>query len=163
VRRPATVPELTLRHYVGRYELGSDDRSTISLYRGHLIFEHGFSPGRFFTLHPSDANRFYLTFPEASATFTTNTLGRATALVWTQSGTTSSYQKVRLPSALTLERVAGVTRLSLSGDTDRDYVIEASTDLFDWSALSTNTIWDGPIMDPESAAMSHRFYRVLEP
>jgi CubicO group peptidase (beta-lactamase class C family) len=163
VRRPATVPELTLRHYVGRYERDGDDHFTIQLLRSHLTFQYSRDLGRAFTLHPSGANRFYLTFPEASATFQTNSLGHATALVWSQSGATTTYPKVQLPSLLTLRRVNGLAQLSLSGDTDRDYVIQASTDLSGWVAFSTNTIWDGPIMDPESAAMSHRFYRVLEP
>jgi len=163
VRRPATVPELTLRHYVGRYELGADDHFTIGLLRSHLTLRYGRDLGRTFTLHPSGANRFYLTFPEASATFQTNSLGHATALVWSQSGATTTYPKVQLPSLLTLRRVNGLAQLSLSGDTDRDYVIQASINLSDWVAFSTNTIWDNPIVDPEPAAMSHRFYRVLEP
>jgi len=53
--------------------------------------------------------------------------------------------------------------LDLSGDTDRDYVIQTSTDLSHWVDLSTNTIWDGPIPDPGSAAINQRFYRLLEP
>jgi len=163
VRRPATVPELTLRHYLGRYERETDDHFTIQLLRSHLTLQYSRDLGRTFTLHPSGANRFYLTFPEASATFTTNTLGQATALVWTQSGTSSTYPKVRVPSSLTPHRVDGVTQLSLSGDTDRDYVLQASTDLSHWVDLSTNTIWDGPIVDAESGNFSHRFYRVLEP
>lgn len=163
VRRPAAVPETTLRHYVGRYESGVGDRFSIRLYRSHLIVEHGSSPGRFFTLHPSGANRFYLTFPDASAFFQTNSLGHATALAWTQSGTTATYPKVRVPSSLGLQRVDGVTQLTLSGDTDRDYVIQASANLAEWIGLSTNTIWDGPVLDPESKHLGLRFYRVLEP
>ena len=57
----------------------------------------------------------------------------------------------------------GNTRITLSGDTDRDYVIQSSTDLTRWYALSTNSIWDGPIADRESPAPSRRFYRALEP
>ena len=163
VRRPATVPELTLRHYVGRFERDGDDSFTIGLLRSHLTLAYRRDLSRTFTLHPSGANRFYLTFPEASATFLTNSLGQATALVWTQSGTTETYPKVRLPSSLALHRVDGVTQLSLSGDTDRDYVIQASTDLTRWVGISTNSIWDGPIVDPESAVAHHRFYRVREP
>jgi CubicO group peptidase (beta-lactamase class C family) len=163
VRRPATVSELTLRHYVGRYERDAEDQFTIALFRGHLTAQYSRDLGRTFTLHPSGANRFYLTFPEASAVFLTNSAGHATSLVWTQSGTSTTYPQVRLPSSLALRRVDGMTRLSLSGDTDRDYVIQASTDLVDWTDLATNTIWDCPILDPESATLPHRFYRVLEP
>ena len=165
VRRPATVPELILRHYVGRYESDDGDTFTIGLRRAHLTLEYEYRPELFrtFTLHPSSANRFYLTFPEASATFVTNSVGRPTELVWTQSGTTYTCPKVHVPSSLTLRRVNGVVQLDLSGDTDRDYVIQASTDFCHWVDLSTSTIWDSPIVDPESAAVNHRFYRVLEP
>jgi D-alanyl-D-alanine-carboxypeptidase/D-alanyl-D-alanine-endopeptidase len=163
VRRPATVPEPTLRHYVGRYERGSADGFAITLIRGHLTVQFSSDQGRGLTLHPSGSNRFFLTFPEASAVFTTNSSGRATSLVWTQEGTTTTYPKVPLPSRLSLARTNGTTQLTLSGDTDRDYVIQASAGLAQWSALSTNTIWDGPIVDPGSAAITQRFYRVLEP
>lgn len=56
-----------------------------------------------------------------------------------------------------------MTLLTLSGDTDRDYVIQASANLAEWIGLATNTIWDGPILDPESKHLGLRFYRVLEP
>jgi len=165
VRRPVTVPELTLRHYVGRFESNGGDTFTIGLLRSHLTLEYEYRPDlcRTFTLHPSGANRFYLTFPEASATFLTNSVGQATDLVWSQDGTTFTCPKVRVPSSLTLRRVNGVVHLDLSGDTDRDYVIQTSTDLSHWVDLSTNTIWDGPIPDPGSAAINQRFYRLLEP
>ncbi len=163
VRRPATVSELTLRHYVGRYERGSDDFFTIGMLRGCLTLHYAADQGRGFTLYPNGDNHFYLTFLEASGTFATNSTGQATALVWTQSGATSAYPKVRVPSRIAISQVNGTTQLSLSGDTDRDYVIQASTDLIGWSDISTNTIWDSPIMDPESAALSRRLYRVLEP
>ncbi|HOW66012.1 MAG TPA: hypothetical protein P5186_22315 [Candidatus Paceibacterota bacterium] len=56
-----------------------------------------------------------------------------------------------------------MTQLSLAGDTDRDYVIQASTNLFHWVDLSKNSIWDGPIVDRQSAQCDFRFYRVEEP
>jgi hypothetical protein len=163
VRQPATVSELTLRHYVGRYERASEDRFTIALFRGHLTLQYSGDRGRALTLHPGGANRFFLTFPEASGTFATNSSGQATSLVWTQAGVTSTYPKVRVPARLDIGRSGGNTRIALSGDTDRDYVIQYSTDLTQWSALSTNSIWDGPIADLESPALSRRFYRALEP
>lgn len=163
VRRPATAPELTLRHDVGRYERDAEDRLTIALFRGHLTVQYSRDLGRAFTLYPSSTSRFYLTFLEASATFLTNALGHVTSLVWTQSGTSTTYPKVRLPSSLSLRLVNGTTQLSLSGDTDREYAIQTSTDLVHWLDLSTNTIWDGPIMDPDSTALPARFYRALEP
>jgi hypothetical protein len=38
-----------------------------------------------------------LTFPEANAPFQTDVAGRATTLVWTQSGSTAVYAKIRRP------------------------------------------------------------------
>jgi len=163
VRRPAMVSELTLRHYVGRYGRATNDFFTIGMLRGRLTLHYAADRGRGFTLHPSADNRFYLTFPEATGTFTTNSSGQAASLVWTQSGATSTYPKVRLPSRLSIALVNGTTQLALSGDTDRDYVIQVATDFSQWMDLSRNTIWDGPIMDAESAVFNRRFYRVREP
>jgi CubicO group peptidase (beta-lactamase class C family) len=104
-----------------------------------------------------------LTFPEANAPFQTDVAGRATTLVWTQSGSTAVYAKIRRPSSLALHQADGLTWLSLDGDTDPEYMIQASPDLTHWVDPSTNTIWDGPIADPRSTALAHCFYRVLEP
>ena len=163
VRQPATVSELSLRQFVGRYEGAGGDDFTIVLSRSHLTIEYSGDQGRALTIHPSGGNRFFLTFPEASATFTTNSSGHATGLRWTQSGATSTYPKVRVPAQLDISRTNSDIQLTLAGDTDRDYVIQSSTDLIHWSALSTNTIWDGPITDGSIQSVTRRFYRVLEP
>jgi hypothetical protein len=65
--------------------------------------------------------------------------------------------------SLALHQADGLTWLSLDGDTDPEYMIQASPDLTHWVDPSTNTIWDGPIADPRSTALAHCFYRVLEP
>lgn len=163
VQQPAAVSEWVLRHYVGRYITANDEYFTVNLLRNHLTLQYSADMGRTFTLHATAANKFFLTFPEARGTFLTNGLGHATALVWTQSGSSSTCRKARLPSRLSLSRVEGRIQLSLSGDTDRDYVIQTSDDLGHWTNLSTNTIWDGSIVDTASKDYDHRFYRVLEP
>jgi CubicO group peptidase (beta-lactamase class C family) len=163
VRQPASVSESTLRRYVGRYAPGNGEYFTIGLLRAHLTLQYSADMGRTFTLYPSGATRFYLTFPEATGTFLTNSSGGARALTWTQSGATSTSQKVRLSSRLSLSRTNGMTELILSGDTDRNYIIQASTDLSHWTDIATNTIWDGPLVDTASKNLNSRFYRVLEP
>lgn len=163
LRQPAVVPESTLRHYVGRYQRGPGDSFELGLLRGHLTLGYSQDLGRRFTLHASGAARFYLTFPEATAVFRTNAAGQATALVWTQSGATTTYPKVRVPATLGIATSGDAVRLLLSGDTDRDYVIEASSDLAGWTPMATNTIWDGPILDTRVSGAGQRFYRVLEP
>jgi hypothetical protein len=163
VRQPGSLPLETLRHYVGRYQRADDDRFTIRLYEGHLILDYSADLGRTLTLYPMGQNRFYLTFPEAQGTFTTNSTGHATALVWTQSGQSTTYPKVRQPTHLLATRSGSTLELHLEGDTDRDYLIEASTDLDEWSVLSTNTIWDGPVVEDLASAFERRFYRVREP
>jgi len=162
VRQPAAVPLETLRHYVGRYEAAADDHFTLGLLEGRLTLEYSRDNGRRFTLYPTSSTRFYLTFPEAEATFASNPAGEATSLTWNQSGYTTTYPKATQRPLLSALRTANTFQLQLSGDTDRNYVIEISTDLLGWTAISTNTIWDNPILDPTDAADDHRFYRVHE-
>ncbi len=162
LRRPADVSVDTLRHYVGRYQRADNDRFTIGLREGRLTLGYAADLGRSLTLYPITANRFYLTFPEAEGRFTTNSAGQATALVWSQAGQTTSYPKVRVPTRLGIQRSAAGIELELIGDTDRDYVVEASTDFAEWRAVSTNTIWDRPVHDPRGAPSEHQFYRLRE-
>lgn len=162
VRRPADIPPDTLRHYVGRYQRTDTDGFTISLRDGHLILGYSADVGRLLTLYPITANRFYLTFPEAEGRFTTNSAGQANALVWSQAGQTTTYPKVRVPARLAVQPGATGIAIELAGDTDRDYVVEASTDFAEWRAVSTNTIWDSPIFDPAGPTFERRFYRARE-
>jgi CubicO group peptidase (beta-lactamase class C family) len=163
VRQPAAVPIETLRHYVGRYERTVQDHFVISLVEDHLVLRYSADQGRGLTLHPSSRNVFYLTFPEAQGSFSTNAAGRATALVWTQSGQSNRYPKVRQNSGLLVRRGADGLDLQITGDTDREYLLEASSNLREWSIISTNTIWDTPITDREAGALDRRFYRLREP
>lgn len=162
LRRPADVALDTLRHYVGRYQRADTDWFTISLREGRLILGYSADLGRSLTLYPITANRFYLTFPEAEGRFTTNSAGQATTLVWSQAGQTTSYPKVRVPTRLGIQRSAAGLELELIGDTDRDYVVEASTDFAEWRVVSTNTIWDNPMRDPRGTQSDRQFYRVRE-
>ena len=164
LRKPAVLPEETLRHYVGRYQRSANDQFTISLSEGHLVLQYAADLGRALTLYPTSPNRFYLTFPEAHGTFTTNAAGQATALAWTQSGRTTHYPKVRQPARLVSKRTPHGFEFHIQGDTDREYVIEASADLRQWWALSTNSIWQNPVLDiPATATVSPRqFFRARE-
>jgi len=162
IRQPKSVPVATLQNYYGRYEGEAGDHFFISLRRDRLVFQHSGSGNLAYTLYPSADNRFYATIVEASATFRTNATGLATNLVWVQGGITTTYAKALLPARLALQRINGEIRLTLSGDTGRDYLIEASEDLRNWTAISTNTIWNGVIVDAAAPQLPRRFYRAVE-
>jgi serine-type D-Ala-D-Ala carboxypeptidase/endopeptidase len=158
---PTTLPEETLRHYVGWYGSNPQDRFAITLLDGHLVLEHSSGPGRYFTLYPNRPNRFYLVFPDAQATFTTNSTGRSLALAWTQEGHTTSYPKAQRPAKLTFTRSIDSLQLGLLGDTDQSYLVETSTNLTTWSVLTTNTIWDIITLE-DSPHLPRRFFRTLK-
>lgn len=162
IRQPKSVPVTTLQNYYGRYEGEAGDHFLISLRRDRLVFQHSGSGNLAYTLYPSADNRFYATIVEASATFRTNASGLATNLVWVQGGITTTYEKAPLPATLALQRINGEVSLTLTGETGRDYVIEASEDLRNWTAISTNTIWSGVIVDAAAPQLPRRFYRAVE-
>ena len=54
----------------------------------------------------------------------------------------------------------GEIRIGISGDTDVNYVLEATTNLTHWLPISTNTIWSQPMVDATGAQPPHRFYRL---
>jgi hypothetical protein len=57
----------------------------------------------------------------------------------------------------------GVFQIELSGATNGNYILQASTNLAEWTSLSTNSTTTTPfyITDPNAANFSQRFYRVL--
>lgn len=161
---PPSVPAEVLRQYHGKFESAHGDSFLINLQQDHLIFTYSGDQGQSFTLYPSATNRFQApTVPgSAQATFVVNSLGAATGMRWTQSGATTLYSRKRLPSKLGIRFRSPEVELTVSGDTGIQYVIERSPDLQNWSAVSTNTIWDPAfkdLMDPQTA----EFYRVREP
>jgi hypothetical protein len=101
-----------------------------------------------------------MTVVEASAIFQTNDQNAVITLVWSQGGQLSSYPKVILPARLTLQRQNGETQLAFTGDTSVKYILEASKDLIHWQSISTNTIWQTPVVDPEAETLDQRFYRL---
>ncbi|HIL69898.1 MAG TPA: hypothetical protein EYG38_08620 [Verrucomicrobia bacterium] len=54
----------------------------------------------------------------------------------------------------------GDPEISLTGDTDTDYIIEGSKDLKNGSPFTTTTIWAAPISDLQPEGVPHRFFRV---
>jgi len=162
VRRPLVLSPETLRHYVGLYALGQNDRFTITLRDEHLVLSYAADLGRSLTLYPMAPNRFYLTFPEAQVTFTTNSAGHATSLAWQQDGQNITYPKIRQPTRLLALPTPEGLELRIQGDTDREFVVESSPDLETWSDMTTNTIWETSVVNLNSTTATQRFFRVRE-
>jgi hypothetical protein len=56
-------------------------------------------------------------------------------------------------------------KLSLVGEPGRVVVVQASTNLVDWTPIATNTLGSAPLpfSDPDSALFHQRFYRLQKP
>ncbi len=70
------------------------------------------------------------------------------------------------PRIVGLSVANGIFRFALNGSAGSDYVVQVSTNLVDWSPLSTNTVAAGgsvPITDPAPANKPCRFYRAVLP
>ena len=57
----------------------------------------------------------------------------------------------------------GPSLIRLQGQADRSYVIEASTDLLNWNAISTNVVTSGTMFLEDLQATNYplRFYRAI--
>ena len=70
------------------------------------------------------------------------------------------------PQLIGMNMSNGVFQFVLNGLVGSNYVVKVSTNLVDWSPLSTNTISAGGwaiITDPEATNMPRRFYRAVAP
>ena len=73
------------------------------------------------------------------------------------SGTTPSMPQISVPVYSN-----GVFSLTVTGDAGHDYIVQASTDLLDWTSIFTNPMptlpftWD----DVGASNFSQRFYRI---
>lgn len=161
VPRPADLSLETKRGYVGTYENDDGNSFEIGLLNDHITFAYSEDRGAIFTLYPQSSRRFLMheAGVEAAGVFRTDATGEPVSFVWTQSGQSATYAKVSVPPHLTAEFKSGEMRLVLKGNTSTDYVIEASDDLRTWLSISTNTIWDGPIVDASGSPNGRRFYR----
>jgi hypothetical protein len=75
---------------------------------------------------------------------------------------TVEFDPVRQLTGLSMSN--GEARFALNGEPGRTYVIQASTNLIDWRAISTQTIPVGGsaiIVDQTAAEKPHCFYRAL--
>ncbi|MDA1277034.1 MAG: serine hydrolase [Verrucomicrobia bacterium] len=162
--RPADIALETKRDYVGRYEIAGGPSFEIGMLHDHLTLAFSEDRGAVFTLYPQSSRRFLLHEAgiEAAGVFNRNSEDEVVSLAWTQSGQTSTFPKKRIAPFLTAQFDSGEMRLSLKGNTNTDYVIEASEDLQNWSAISTNSIWDGPIVAALAVTSRARFYRAHE-
>lgn len=161
VPRPADLSLETKRAYVGIYENDDGTSFEIGLLHDHLTLARSEGRGAVFTLYPQSSRSFLLheLGAEVPAVFNSDASGKAISLVWTESGQTTTYPKKSIPPHLTVRHDSGELRLILKGNTSTDYVIEASEDLRSWSSISTQTIWDGLIVDKSAFSSGRRFYR----
>jgi len=158
---PATVPLATLRSHFGRYQATDGSWFDIGLLRGLLTAAYSGDRGATFTLYPQNSLRFRLLYVafNGTAVFQTNAAGHATAMAWTQAGYQDSFAKQTLPIRLEFQLAGDTVKLTLSGNTDTDYLIETSDNLTGWVAIVTNTIWDGPITEAFQPGAPQRFYQ----
>jgi hypothetical protein len=155
------VPLATLRSHFGRYQADDGSWFDIGLLRGLLTAAYSGDQGATFTLYPQSSMQFRLLDigVNATAVFQTAAPGQAASMAWTQSSYQDSFAKQILPVRLALELAGNTVQLTLFGNTDTDYVIESSDNLTQWTAIATNTIWDGPITEAFQPGTPHRFYQ----
>ncbi len=158
---PAAVPLATLRSHFGRYQATDGSWFDVELLRGLLTAAYSGNHGARFTLYPQNSWQFRMLDigGNGTAVFQTNAAGHVTAMTWTQAGYQDTFAKQTLPSRLELQRAGDTVQLTLAGNTDTDYVIEASDNLTHWITLATNTIWDGPILEAFRSDVPLRLYR----
>ena len=66
------------------------------------------------------------------------------------------------PTTITSVNLAGGQfGLTVAGVSDKQYVVEASTDLINWIAVQTNTA-PFTFIDTNTASFSHRYFRVVD-
>ena len=139
-----------------------------------------FAPSVSVTLNPPDANAtlYYTldgTLPTTSSSlysgpFTLTNSATVTANAF-ETGSNNSVAAsavfiVGTPIFFTSENFLanGTFQLGFSGVPNNSYVLQASTNLVDWTSLSTNTATTNPFnfVDPGATNFPYRFYRVLQ-
>lgn len=162
INRQSTVPLDTKRSYFGRYEGEQGDYFDVKLQHDHLTIDYSGDNGTDFTLYADRTNEFSMKElgVQASATFHQVEQRDENYMIWRQSGQSSRYNKVELPSGLQIERNNGTSLIHLTGDTGIDYIIDKSQNLVNWSQLTTTTIWDDPVQYDNSEEEPAVFFRV---
>jgi hypothetical protein len=178
---PGEIPAMIRRRFVGTYvNPDGTDSFVIGLENEHPTLAYsgsresmglpvvGGDGGLVFTLYDKIATGRGAVFQSCpwiggSASFSTNSVGQVTTLTWSQSGFSTSYKRHVTPPRLQLSRTGDSLDVRISGEADRDYILERSTDLQNWTVVSTNSIWDSPIRMPIVASRQNEFYRLKEP
>ena len=160
VRTPVDVTLDVLRSCVGRFQGSDGSYFDIGLRHDRLTAAYSTDQGIAFTLYPSSSWSFFATVVDGSAAFQTNDQGIVNQLVWTQSGQSTTFDRISLPARLSIQLSKGQTQISFTGDTAAEYVVEASVELGQWLPISTNTIWTMPMVDEHAGPLGMRFYRL---
>jgi serine-type D-Ala-D-Ala carboxypeptidase/endopeptidase len=163
ITRPATVSPEVLRKYQGLYTSTDGTFFDLRLTNNFLTFSYSTASNYFSTVYPQSARLFNNIDlgVNASALFVTNATGKVTSMTWTQNGATSTYTRQTNASHLEFARHNGAFELILHGDSQHDYIIEATQNFSDWQSISTNSIWTNRI--PISPSIPpHQFYRTVQ-
>ena len=89
--------------------------------------------------------------------------GDVTSLTYKQTGLpTQEFGRIRHGGELAITMAGGENPISLSvtGEGDRDYPLECSTDLQTWTPLGMISIWTGRT---EPLTSAEKYYRIREP
>lgn len=96
---------------------------------------------------PGQSGTYYVTVSDAAGT--TNS-----------SSVTLTVYPTTAPTLTSVQHVNGMFTLSLTGVTNYQYIVQASTDLLNWVPVSTN-VAPFTFVDVASAQFSQRFYRAF--
>jgi serine-type D-Ala-D-Ala carboxypeptidase/endopeptidase len=159
IQKPAIVPVDLMRRYHGLYTAADGSFFDMRLTNNFLTFSHSSASNFFTTLYQTSARSFQVLEPgvTASGTFTTNSSGIVTSMLWSQSGGSETFQRVTADAKLEINKAF---ELTLHGDSQHLYSLEGSGDFLSWTPISTHSIWTNRIALP--ASPSRQFFRALQ-
>ncbi|MDB4664797.1 serine hydrolase [Verrucomicrobia bacterium] len=162
VRRSAQVSLDELRALYGTYGNEEKESFTFGIENGHLTMEFSLEPGLRHTLYPLHSRRFklYEAITEATCTFNLDDSGHPIQMSWTQSGTTTRYDRLARPAQLSLQTEGKQPALQITdGDGMTQYDVQVSSDFQEWTSLGTSSLWDDPM--PIAMDASKAFFRAV--
>lgn len=166
IRRPVTVSEESLLRLPGTYRAESGDLFLIRIEQGRLVIEHPRSRIDFPAYALSTTRFEALSLGLAAGTTASFQVdpgaSRARSMLWTQNGVATSYLRQPNPNHLSWIVRGNVVALSLVGEDEGDYLVEASADLINWGSVGTLSGVGKTVEVPIRAAPSVAFFRATK-